>query len=84
MSGSGRLAGKRALVTGGGSGIGLAVARLFLDEGARVAITGRDEAKLRRAADELKAGDRLLWRACDVGVRVGDHDVARQPAERTE
>jgi NADP-dependent 3-hydroxy acid dehydrogenase YdfG len=61
-----RLTGKRALVTGGGSGIGLAVARLFLREGARVAITGRDEAKLRRAADDLQGGDRLLYRACDV------------------
>jgi NADP-dependent 3-hydroxy acid dehydrogenase YdfG len=62
-----KLTGKRVLVTGGGSGIGLGVARLFLQEGAKVAITGRDEAKLRRAADELAAGDRLLYRACDVG-----------------
>ncbi len=63
-----RLTGKRALITGGGSGIGLAVARLFLQEGAKVAITGRDEAKLRRAADELAGGERLLFRACDVGA----------------
>jgi NADP-dependent 3-hydroxy acid dehydrogenase YdfG len=62
-----RLTGKRALVTGGGSGIGLAVARSLLQEGAKVAITGRDEAKLRRAADELRGGDRLLFHACDVG-----------------
>jgi NADP-dependent 3-hydroxy acid dehydrogenase YdfG len=61
-----QLTGKRALVTGGGSGIGLAVARLFLREGAKVAITGRDEAKLCRAADDLGGGDRLLYRACDV------------------
>jgi NADP-dependent 3-hydroxy acid dehydrogenase YdfG len=62
-----KLAGKRILVTGGGSGIGLAVARLFLQEGGRVAITGRDAAKLRRAADELKGGDRLICHPCDVG-----------------
>jgi NADP-dependent 3-hydroxy acid dehydrogenase YdfG len=61
-----QLTGKRALVTGGGSGIGLAVARLLLGEGAKVAITGRDEAKLRRAAADLRGGDRLLYRACDV------------------
>jgi NADP-dependent 3-hydroxy acid dehydrogenase YdfG len=61
-----RLSDKVALVTGGGSGIGLAAAHAFLAEGARVAITGRDEAKLRRAAAELSGGDRLEARAADV------------------
>jgi NADP-dependent 3-hydroxy acid dehydrogenase YdfG len=61
-----RLTGKTVLVTGGGSGIGLAAARLLLAEGARVAITGRSEDKLARAAHELNAGDRLVWRAADV------------------
>src|SRR5579883_416489 len=61
-----KLSGKTALVTGGGSGIGLAAARLLLDEGARVAITGRNEDKLRRAAAELNAGERLLYHAADV------------------
>jgi NADP-dependent 3-hydroxy acid dehydrogenase YdfG len=61
-----RLAGKGVLITGGGSGIGLAAARLFLQEGARVAITGRDAAKLTRAAAELKGGDRLVHYPADV------------------
>ena len=52
-----KLRGKTALVTGGGSGIGLAVARSLLDAGANVAITGRDEAKLRSAAGNLSADD---------------------------
>jgi NADP-dependent 3-hydroxy acid dehydrogenase YdfG len=61
-----KLANKTALITGGGSGIGLAVARVFLDEGARVAISGRDADKLRRAAEHLKGGDRLMLHAADV------------------
>ena len=61
-----RLANKTALVTGGGSGIGLAIARAFLDEGARVAITGRQETKLRQAAESLPGGDRLLIHPGDV------------------
>jgi NAD(P)-dependent dehydrogenase (short-subunit alcohol dehydrogenase family) len=61
-----KLQSKTALVTGGGSGIGLAVARLFLREGARVAVTGRDEKKLREATRGLDAGDRLLCHAADV------------------
>jgi NADP-dependent 3-hydroxy acid dehydrogenase YdfG len=60
------LSNKIVLVTGGGSGIGFAVAREFLKEGARVAITGRDEAKLLRASDRLKGGDRLVTHAADV------------------
>ena len=48
-----RLASKTALITGGNSGIGLATARLFVKEGARVAITGRNQATLDAAACEL-------------------------------
>ncbi|QIA54837.1 SDR family oxidoreductase (plasmid) [Pantoea agglomerans] len=44
-----KLSGKIALVTGGSSGIGLAVARRFVQEGARVFITGRREAQLAEA-----------------------------------
>ncbi|HEV8701710.1 MAG TPA: SDR family oxidoreductase [Candidatus Polarisedimenticolia bacterium] len=44
-----------AVVTGGNSGIGLATARAFLHEGARVAITGRNDATLKTAQEELGA-----------------------------
>jgi len=52
------LTGKSVLITGGNSGIGLATAHLMLAKGARVAITGRDQAKLDTALAEL-GGDVL-------------------------
>ena len=48
-----RLKGKTALITGGTSGIGLATARLFIAEGARVAVTGRDPQRLAETQQEL-------------------------------
>jgi NAD(P)-dependent dehydrogenase (short-subunit alcohol dehydrogenase family) len=62
-----RLAGKTALVTGGGSGIGLATAKRLLAEGARVALTGRTETKLKQAAESLQGGERVYVHAADVG-----------------
>ena len=47
------LDGKIALVTGGGSGLGLAITRGLADAGARVAISGRNRAKLDAAASTL-------------------------------
>lgn len=76
----GRLDGKTALITGGNSGIGLATARLFQAEGARVAVTGRDPAGLDEARRQL-GGDALVL-ASDAGrvteiealmARIGAH-----------
>jgi NAD(P)-dependent dehydrogenase (short-subunit alcohol dehydrogenase family) len=51
-----KLAGKIAVVTGGTSGIGLATAKRFADEGARVYITGRRAPELERAVQEIGKG----------------------------
>jgi NAD(P)-dependent dehydrogenase (short-subunit alcohol dehydrogenase family) len=50
---TGKLAGKVAIVTGGNSGIGLATAKRFVDEGAHVFITGRRQAQLDAAVKEI-------------------------------
>ena len=52
----GRLEGKIAVITGGASGIGLASARAFIEEGARVAIVDRDEPTTERSVSELGPG----------------------------
>jgi len=51
-----RFQGKVAVVTGGNSGIGLGVAKAYAREGARVAITGRNEKTLQAAAGEIGNG----------------------------
>jgi NADP-dependent 3-hydroxy acid dehydrogenase YdfG len=67
-----------AIVTGGGSGIGLGVASALAREGCRVVIAGRDPAKLERAAAEAtQAGGNgaVLARACDVTDREALADL---------
>jgi NADP-dependent 3-hydroxy acid dehydrogenase YdfG len=62
----GKLTNKVAVITGGGSGVGKSAAELFLKEGGKVVIAGRDAKKLDGVLAELKAGDGLRAVATDV------------------
>ncbi|UYO43367.1 SDR family oxidoreductase [Rhodopseudomonas palustris] len=75
-----RLSGKTALITGGNSGIGLATAKLFVAEGARVTITGRDRARLDAAAREL--GAQALAVEADVTDIAAIENAVARAAER--
>lgn len=57
---------KHAVVTGGGSGIGAAIARALLNAGARVTLVGRDVAKLEAQRRELGVSDAIHCAAADV------------------
>ncbi len=63
------LQGKVAVVTGGGTGIGAAVAVALAEEGAKVVVTGRREEKLQEAAAKFSGEPKILCRASDVGDR---------------
>jgi NAD(P)-dependent dehydrogenase (short-subunit alcohol dehydrogenase family) len=78
------LAGRAAVITGGGSGIGLECARLLVRDGCSVTITGRTEDRLRSAAAELEG-----LAAAGAGVRIDpgdaqDEDAVRRAVEATE
>jgi NAD(P)-dependent dehydrogenase (short-subunit alcohol dehydrogenase family) len=68
-----RLEGRHAVVTGGGRGIGAAVARSLAGEGAFVAVLGRDPARLAAQVESLGGAAR----ACAVAVDVTEEDSVR-------
>ena len=69
-----RLKAKRALITGGSSGIGLETARQFVAEGARVAITARTAEAFEAARKEF--GDAVVYIAADSGDAPGQKKTA--------
>jgi NAD(P)-dependent dehydrogenase (short-subunit alcohol dehydrogenase family) len=64
-----RLANKTAVITGGGTGIGLGIAQALAAEGCRVALAGRREEVLREAAERWQGVPAMLYHAVDVADR---------------
>ena len=83
MTGTDDLSGSVALVTGGGRGIGLSIARDLTDAGARVAVSARTQAQLEHAAAEIGAlavvGD--VSKQEDVAEMVGETERALGPID---
>jgi NAD(P)-dependent dehydrogenase (short-subunit alcohol dehydrogenase family) len=78
----GALEGKGAVVTGGGRGIGAAIARALAAEGAKVALAARSQEEVERAAEAIRKGGGQAWGLrCDVTL---EEDVARLGREARE
>jgi NAD(P)-dependent dehydrogenase (short-subunit alcohol dehydrogenase family) len=75
------LQGVRALITGANQGLGLAVAMHFVNQGARVFVCARDEARLRNAVADLPASGLAGWTRADVS---NADDVARMTGAAQE
>lgn len=73
------IAGRRAAVAAGSSGLGLGAARSLLAEGAQVAICGRDEDRLAQAVSEL--GGEVSTIVCDVGTADGGAEFVAAAAD---
>lgn len=80
---SGALAGRSAVVTGGGRGIGAAIARALADEGAAVCVCARTEPEIRNVASRIRAEGGRAWAlACDVTEPGSVRRMAEAATER--
>ena len=80
---AGVLEGLTAIVTGAASGVGLAVARRFVEEGASVLLTDADEAALAREAEPLaEEGPEVHTWACNLSERLGISNLLASATDR--
>jgi NAD(P)-dependent dehydrogenase (short-subunit alcohol dehydrogenase family) len=78
-----RLAGQTALITGGGTGLGRAIALAFSKEGAAVAVAGRRMEKLKEVVSEIeKQGGQALAVTCDVTQSKDTQRAVRETVAR--
>jgi NADP-dependent 3-hydroxy acid dehydrogenase YdfG len=75
------LTGETAIITGGGSGLGLGIARCFVQAGAKVVLVGRRAEVLEQAAKEL--GESAFWDAHDITEHAKAGDLVARPRSST-
>ena len=76
------IAGKKAVVTGGGSGIGTMIARGFVEAGVDVIIASRKEASLREVTEELSRLGSCSYLVADLSIEEGCRALGEAVAER--
>jgi NAD(P)-dependent dehydrogenase (short-subunit alcohol dehydrogenase family) len=77
------LRGRVVLITGGSRGLGLALAREFAGEGARIVICARDDRELARAQQDLESrGAEVMALRCDVANKGSVDETIREASER--
>ncbi|HZI06366.1 MAG TPA: SDR family oxidoreductase [Archangium sp.] len=76
-----RLQNKVAVITGGGSGVGAATAALFVQEGARVVVVGRNEEKLRKTVQEINH-ENVSYTVADVSQVEDTQRYLREAVDR--
>lgn len=75
-----KLVGKTALILGGTSGMGLAAAKLFLEQGAKLIITGRKQSKIDTATEQL-SGEYVIYQA-DIGDFSATQEAIKKGVEK--
>ena len=80
----GQLDNQTAIITGGGTGIGLTIAKRFHEEGAFVAICGRTEDVLKQAAGEIsREGERVLAVRADIISEEDIQNLVKKTVDQT-